>query len=92
MDEQDYYYSPNDFPAYGLYGTVTPWGWIVSDSHYDSEMGETEITLQIGYDGDIHEHVIYMPGVIMDMVAAVMSVSEFANSTGPIRGGGFPKK
>lgn len=91
MDET-FYYSPNDYPAFGFNGTVTPWGWRLQASDYDPGTDETTYDVELGYEDDTDIDYVVVSGQPSDPYAAIMNVAEYSNSNGPLQGGGFPKK
>lgn len=85
-----YYESPNDYPQYGC---DNPFYWLVSGTTYNSTLDKTFITIDFGYDEEVSTETREVPGdETSNPEAIVMLFAEYLNSSGPIHGGGFPKR
>lgn len=84
-----YYESPNDYSAYGC---TNPFYWRVTAASHNPSEDKTYITIEFGYDGDLHYETRTIDGNHESNTedAVIQNLLEYQNSTGPIHGGGFP--
>tara|TARA_R110000803_G_scaffold113886_5_gene182340 strand:+ start:2617 stop:2889 length:273 start_codon:yes stop_codon:yes gene_type:complete len=87
-----YYKSPNDYTAYSF---TELFYWEATNFTYNESLDTTFVTIDLGYSGDVVTETRSIDGEYNTSTiiqAVIDNLPEYALSTGPIHGGGFPVK